>query len=87
MTYRIELTPAARRDLAALSHEVLRRIDAHIRALAQNPHPPGAKKLQGSEGFFRIRVGDYRVIYMVERHQLIIVIVRIGHRRAVYRGH
>ena len=85
MTYRVEVTPAARRDLAKLPQDVLRRVDAHILALAENPYPPGAKRLQGDEGFFRIRVGDYRVIYMVERGRLVILIVRVRHRREVYR--
>ncbi len=85
MTYHIEVTSAARRDLAALSHDVLRRIDAHIRALAEQPYPPGAQKLQGGEGLFRIRIGDYRLIYTVEHHRLVVLIVRVGHRRNIYR--
>ena len=85
MTYRIELTPAARRDLAKLPKDVLPRIDAHILALAQNPYPSGAKKLHGPEGFFRVRVGDYRILYRVERQRLVILIIRAGHRREIYR--
>ena len=85
MTYRIDLTPAARRDLSKLPRDVLRRVDAHILALAQNPYPAGAKKLEGAEALFRVRVGDYRIIYTVERRRLIILIVRIRHRREVYR--
>ena len=86
MTYRIEVTPAARRDLAKLPQDVLRRVDAHLFALAENPYPAGAKKLQGSEGFFRVRVGDYRIIYLVERHRLVVLVVRVRHRREIYRG-
>jgi mRNA interferase RelE/StbE len=86
VTYRIELTPAARRDLKKLPRDVLRRVDAHILALAENPHPPGAQKLQGDEGVFRVRIGDYRIIYRVEHHRLVILVIRIGHRREVYRG-
>ena len=85
MTYRIEVTPAARRDLAALPRDILKRIDVRILALAKDPHSQGAKKLEGGKGFFRIRVGDYRIIYLVERHRLVIVVVRVGHRREVYR--
>ena len=86
MTYRIELTPAARRDLAKLPKDVLRRIDAHLLALAENPYPAGAQKLQGGEKLFRVRVGDYRIIYTVERHRLVILIIRVGHRRDIYRA-
>lgn len=85
MTYRIVLTPAARRDLLRLPKDMARRIDAHILALADNPYPSGAKKLEGSEGFFRVRVGDYRIVYRVEGHRLVIVIIRVGHRSDIYR--
>ena len=85
MTYKIELTPAARRDLLKLPRDILRRVDAHLLALAEHPYPPGANRLRGDEGFFRIRVGDYRVIYLVERHRLVVLVVRVRHRREVYR--
>ena len=85
MTFHVEVTPAARRDLAKLPRDILRRVDAHIVALADNPYPPGAKKLQGGEGVFRVRVGDYRMLYTVEHHRLVIVVVRVGHRREIYR--
>ena len=85
MTYRIEVTPRARRDLAKLPKDVLRRVDAHILALTENPHPPGARKLEGGEAVFRIRVGDYRVIYRVEGQRLVVLVIRVGHRRDVYR--
>ena len=85
MTYRIEVTPRAHRDLAKLPQDVLRRVDAHILVLAENPYPPGARKLEGGEGFFRIRAGDYRVIYHVEGRRLVVLVIRVGHRREVYR--
>lgn len=84
--YRIEVTPAARRALKSLPKKVLRQIDRHILALAENPYPPGCKKLKGEvEGLHRIRVGDYRVLYKVEAERLLIVIVDVGHRREAYR--
>lgn len=85
MTYRIEITRAARRDLLKLPRDIARRIDAHILALADDPHPAGAKKLEGSTDLFRVRVGDYRILYRVERHRLLILIIRVGHRRGIYR--
>ncbi|MBI2368710.1 MAG: type II toxin-antitoxin system RelE/ParE family toxin [Deltaproteobacteria bacterium] len=83
-TYRIELTPAAQRDLAALPREMLKRVDARILTLAEDPYR-GAKKLEGPEGFLRVRVGDYRIIYQVEGDRLVVIVVRVGHRREVYR--
>ena len=85
MTYQIDVTPAARRDLLKLPKDVARRIDAHILALAENPYPSGAHKLEDSEDVFRVRVGDYRILYRVEGHQLVVVIIRVGHRRDIYR--
>jgi mRNA interferase RelE/StbE len=64
----------------------MRRVDERILALAEEPRPPRAVKLQGAEGYFRIRVGDYRVVYAIEDDVLIVLVVRIGHRREVYRG-
>jgi mRNA interferase RelE/StbE len=85
VTYRIEVTPAARRDLANLPRNILQRVDRKILALAADPFPVGTKKLEGADEFFRLRVGDYRVIYRVERRHLVILIVRIRHRKEVYR--
>lgn len=84
MAHRIELTKAARRALASLPRNILKRVDAAILALAHNPRPPGAKKLEGQE-LYRIRVGDYRIIYAMEDERLVVLVVRIGHRREVYR--
>jgi mRNA interferase RelE/StbE len=84
-TYTVELTPAARRDLKSLSKDVLKRVDAKILSLAKNPRPHGVKVLHGHVGFLRIRVGDYRIVYCVEDDRLVVLIVRVGHRRDVYR--
>ncbi len=83
--YQIELTRAARRALDSLPTKAQKQIDRQILALAKNPYPPGSKKLKGVEGLHRIRVGDYRILYIVEVHRLVVVIVTIGHRREVYR--
>lgn len=81
MTYKIELRPAARRDLKDLPRDVLDRISRKISALAENPRPPGMEKLSGSEeDFYRIRVGDYRVLYTIQDKVLLILIVRVIHR-------
>ena len=83
--YQIELTRAARRALDPLPTKVQKQIDRQILALAKNPYPPGSKKLKSVEGLHRIRVGDYRILYIIEVHRLVVVIVTIAHRREVYR--
>jgi mRNA interferase RelE/StbE len=87
VTYRIEFRPAARRDLKDLPRDVLDRVSRKISALAENPRPSGVEKLSGSEeDFYRIRVGDYRVLYRIEDKVLLIIIIKARHRREVYRG-
>jgi len=85
MTYRIELTKSAARDLATVPKPMLKRLDACILGLADDPLPPGVKKLRNSNGLYRVRVSNYRIIYSIEQDILTILIVRIGHRREVYR--
>lgn len=86
MSYRIEFTSAAAKALSKLPRDVARRIKTAIDALADDPFPAGAVALQGAEkGSYRIRVGDYRVVYEVSRGRAVIVIVRIGDRKEVYR--
>ncbi len=86
MAYPVTILPAAVRQLAALSRPDQKRIREKIDALAAEPYPPGAKKLQGKQEFFRIRAGNYRIIYTVERGRPVVLVVRIGHRREVHRG-
>ena len=83
--FEVRLTRAAERGLAAVDKPTLRRIDAAILGLAVAPHPAGSKKLQGSDDLYRIRIGDYRVIYLVEDKHLVVLVVAVGHRRDVYR--
>ena len=84
--HQIKLTPAVRRSLDCLPRPILKRIHTKISGLRDNPRPHDAKKLRCEEGFLRVRVGDYRIVYGIEDDQLIVLIVRIGHRRDVYRG-
>jgi mRNA interferase RelE/StbE len=84
--YRIVFTPAAERAFFALSKEVLRRIDQRILSLQDNPRPTGIKVPKGDTGIYRLRVGDYRILYKVHDDQVVVVIVAIGHRREIYRG-
>jgi mRNA interferase RelE/StbE len=82
--YTLSFRPSAARELAKLPVDVQRRIRTATEALRDNPRPHGAIKLSGSEAW-RIRIGDYRVIYTIADDVLIVTVVEIGHRREVYR--
>lgn len=81
--YRVELRPAAVRALRTIDPQDRRRVQGAIALLAQDPRPPGARALQGRPGL-RVRVGDYRIVYMIEDDVLLVVVVRLGHRSDVY---
>lgn len=81
--YRIELRPAAVRALRKLDPQVRRRVQGAIALLGDDPRPPAARALQGRPGF-RVRVGDYRILYTVADDVLLVVVVTLGHRRDVY---
>lgn len=83
MTYEIQILPAAVRELRKLPPEAKRRVQAVIELLADDPRPPASKKLTG-RAEWRVRTGDYRVLYRVEDAVLTVVVVRAGHRREVY---
>jgi mRNA interferase RelE/StbE len=85
MAYRIIMTPEARRNMLDLPRDMARRVHACILALAKTPRPSPTKKLRGPGQYWRVRVGDYRIIYQVEDDKLLVIVVRIGHRREVYR--
>jgi len=84
MAYAVQITPGAEREFSKLAHEIQLRIRPRIDALANDPRPPGAKKLKG-EDLWRIRVGDYRILYEVRDKILLVLVVRVAHRREVYR--
>ncbi|MFC1611288.1 type II toxin-antitoxin system RelE/ParE family toxin [Myxococcota bacterium] len=84
-SYRIEFRPAALRDLESLDKKIQVRLGKKIQKLATNPRPSGVKKLAGEDGFWRVRVGDYRIIYSIEDDRLVVLVIRVRHRREVYR--
>lgn len=85
MTYRVEFRPRAAKELRALPKGVRRTVAMVVDAVAENPRPSGAVHLKGTD-FLRVRVGDYRVVYEVREHVLVVLVVRVAHRRDVYRG-
>jgi mRNA interferase RelE/StbE len=84
-SYRIEWKASAVRELKRLDRSVISRIAEAVGHLAQRPFPQGCRKLKGSADTYRIRVGDYRVVYEVVEHRLVIEVVRVRHRKDVYR--
>ena len=85
MTYRIDVAPAALRQLRKLDPPARRRMQAAIELLADEPRPPGAKKLTGGDGEWRVRTGDYRIVYEIHDDVLLVLVVAVGHRREIYR--
>ena len=85
MTYRITLAPAAARQLRKFDPQVRRRIQAALELLATEPRPPAATQLVGGSGEWRVRTGDYRIVYEIRDEELLVLVLRIGHRRDVYR--
>ena len=81
--YGIEFRPAALRELRKIDRSMQPRIQGAIALLAQDPRPPASRPLRGREGY-RLRVGDYCIIYTIDNGILLIVVVTIGHRREVY---
>lgn len=83
--HEVRLARRAVRSLANLQRRDQQRIRAAIDLLAENPRPPSCVALQGEAGVYRVRVGDYRIVYEVFDRVLVVQVVRIGHRREVYR--
>ncbi len=83
MTWRIEVRPAALRALRRIDKKTQPRIQGAIAMLAVDPRPPASRPLRGRDAY-RLRVGDYRIIYTLDNEVLLIVVVTLGHRRDIY---
>ena len=83
MTYRIEIAPAAVRALRKVPGAMRGRLEAAILLLAEDPRPPASRRMAGGPAF-RVRIGDYRIIYEVREDVLLVSVVTLGHRRDVY---
>lgn len=84
MRYHIELSTQARKELLDLPKDVIERLAETLDDLEENPRPPASKKLTGREGY-RIRKGNYRILYTIDDKQRLVRVYRIGHRREIYR--
>jgi mRNA interferase RelE/StbE len=81
--YTVQILPSAQKQLDKLPNAIATRIEDKMMELEQEPRPPGCKKLKGRDAY-RIRIGDYRVIYEIQDGRLIVTVITIGHRREVY---
>jgi len=82
--YSLDITQSAQKELDALDDVLFSRIDRKILALAETPRPAGCKKLKGYKDHWRVRVGDWRVLYIIDDMTKLVSVTRIAHRREVY---
>jgi mRNA interferase RelE/StbE len=82
--YSLAIKQSAQKELDALDDAVFKRIDRRILVLADDPRPPGCKKLRGYKDLWRIRMGDWRVVYFIDDRAKPVTIARVAHRREVY---
>ncbi|MGH3473907.1 MAG: type II toxin-antitoxin system RelE family toxin [Aeromicrobium sp.] len=86
MTYAVELAPSAARALRKLDAKARVRAQAAIELLADEPRPPAATRLVGGAGEWRVRTGNYRIIYEIHDNRLLVLVLAVGHRKDVYRS-
>lgn len=84
-SYKIEWKQSAQKELRKLGKALILRILEVVEGLSDNPFPSGSKKLRGSTHTYRVRVGDYRIVYNIKSSLLVVEIIRVGHRREIYR--
>ena len=84
--YNVELGREPEKFYRKQSRKIQIQISTALRKLASNPRSEQAKKLAGMDELYRVRVGDYRIVYSIEDDRLVVLVVRIAHRREVYRG-
>ena len=85
MAYSIPLAPAAVRQFRKLPSLIQHRLKPHIDSLSADPRPPGTKKMEGEAHLYRVRVGDYRIVYYIWDDEREVLLVKIAHRREIYR--
>jgi mRNA interferase RelE/StbE len=85
MAYQVILQPSAERQLSKLPRDAQRRVVAKLAALAENPRAHGVEKLAGEDDFYRVRVGNYRIVFSIDDARVIVYVLRIADRKDVYR--
>jgi len=86
MTFDIRFKPSVEKDLRSLPKTIVRRVVQKVEALADDPLPVQSRKLRGTEQLYRVRVGDYRVVYQVDSRRKLVTIHHVRHRSEVYKG-
>jgi mRNA interferase RelE/StbE len=84
VTYEVRFDKTAAKALSKLDRQVRLRVTGVVETLARDPRPPAATPLRGDSSLWRIRTGDYRIVYTIRDHELVVLVVKIGHRRDVY---
>lgn len=84
-SYSVQIRRSAAKELRALPAGARRALVARIRKLAREPRPRGVEKLKGFEDVYRVRVGTYRIVYEIRDRELIVTVIKVGHRQDVYR--
>lgn len=85
MAYTVEVAPAAERQLKALPKPIRTQISRRIDKLVDDPRPHGVEKITGEDDLYRVRSGDYRILYTIKDRELLVLVVKIGDRKEVYR--
>jgi mRNA interferase RelE/StbE len=86
VAYTVEVAPAAQRQIRKLDSETQRRVLKVLEQLGAEPRPHDSIKLQAAEDFYRVRIGDYRVIYEISDRRLVVLVLKVGNRRDIYRN-
>ena len=86
MAYSVELAPAAKRQVRKLDRAIQERVIRRLEALGKDPRPHGVEKLEGVESTYRVRLGEYRIVYEIQDKILVVLVLKVGHRKEVYRG-
>jgi mRNA interferase RelE/StbE len=84
-TYEVRITPAAQKELDRLQKSQRERVEFAIVGLSENPRPYGCRKLQAVENTYRVRVGNYRIVYRIYDNELVVLVISIGDRKDIYR--
>jgi len=83
--YKVQLTPDAANFIRGQTKKIQRKLTSKLKRLKDNPRPTDCKKIQGGQNLYRLRSGPYRIIYQVFDDRILVVVIRIGHRKDVYR--
>jgi mRNA interferase RelE/StbE len=84
--YELRFKPSVAKDLRGIPKTDVRRVLSRIQALRDDPRAPGCEKLAGGDELYRVRQGTYRIVYAIHDEQVVVEVIRVGHRREVYRG-